>query len=80
MHQLLDPLAERNVQFWGAFWLGVFLANSGHTICGHSATLWGRNLLLSFNSVNYGHLVKRERLVADVSAVGSLDRAERAIF
>ena len=30
---LSEPLAERNVLFWGAFWLGVFLANSGH-ICG----------------------------------------------
>ena len=35
---------------------------------------------MSSNNVTLGHLVKIEWLVVDVTAVGSLDRAERAIL
>ena len=35
---------------------------------------------MSSNNFPYGHLVKIEWLVANVTAVGSLDRAERAIL
>ena len=35
---------------------------------------------MSSNNFIYGHLVKIERLVADVKAVEPLDRAERAIL
>ena len=35
---------------------------------------------MSSNNFTWGHLVKIEWLVADVTAVGSLDRAERAIL
>ena len=35
---------------------------------------------MSSNNSTQGHLVKIEWLVADVTAVGSLDRAERAIL
>ena len=35
---------------------------------------------MSSNNVTQGHLVKIEWLVADVTAVGSLDRAECAIL
>ena len=57
----------------------TFLNNAGH-ICGWGATLWCRNLLLSSNNFTWGHLVRMEWLVADVTAVGCLDRAERAIL
>ena len=36
--------------------------------------------LLSSNDFTKGHLVKIERLVSDVTAVGSLDRAKHAIL
>ena len=42
--------------------------------------LWCRKPLLSPNDFIYGHLVKIEWLVADVTAVGSLDRHKRAIL
>ena len=35
---------------------------------------------MSSNNVTQGHLVIIERLVADVTAVGCLDRAKRAIL
>ena len=65
--------------FWGWFWLGVFSADSGH-ICCRWATLWCRNLLLSSDNFTPCHLVKIQWLVVDVTAVGSVDRAERAIL
>ena len=73
------PWQSRTCYFGEWFWLGVFLANTGH-FCGRWATLWCRNLLLSFNNSTWGHFVKIEWLVADVIAVGILDRAERAVF
>ena len=39
-----------------------------------------RNLILSSKNFTWGHLVKIEWLVADVTVVGSLDRAKRAIL
>ena len=59
--------------------MGVLLANSGH-ICGWGATFWCGNPLLSSNNFTWDHLVKIEWLVDHVTAVGSLDRAERAIL
>ena len=79
MSQLSDPMTEPNVLFLGWLWLGVFLANPGH-FCGRGATLWCRNPLLSSNNYPQGHLMKIEWLVAGVTAVGSLDRTERAIW
>ena len=35
---------------------------------------------MSSNIFTYGHVVKIEWLIAEVTAVGSLDRAERAIL
>ena len=55
------------------------MANSAR-ICGWGATFWCRNLLLSSNNFTYGHLVKIEWVVADVTGVGSLDRAKHAIL
>ena len=56
----------------------MFLADPGH-ICGGEATLRCRNLLLISNNF-IGRIVKIEWLVANVTAVGCLDRAKRAIF
>ena len=42
--------------------------------------MWGRNPLLSSDNFTQGHLVKKEGLVADVTAVRSLDRAECAVL
>ena len=61
----------------GGLW--HFLANSGR-FCDRGATLRDRNPLLSPHKFAQGHLVKIEWLVADVTAVRSLDRAERAIL
>ena len=69
--------AERAIL--GAILARHFLANSGR-ICGRGATLWWRNPLLSPNKFTQGHLMKIEWLVANVTAVGSPDRAKRAIL
>ena len=58
---------------------GHFLVNSGR-ICGWVATLWFRNSLPGSNNFTLGHLMKIEWLVANVTAVGSPDRAKRAIL
>ena len=42
--------------------------------------IYFRNLLLSPNNANQGHLLKIEWLFADVTAVGSPDRAEHEIL
>ena len=55
------------------------LANSGH-ICGRWDTLWCRNLISGSNNFTKGHLVNVEWLVANVTAVGYLDRAEPTIL
>ena len=57
----------------------VVLTNSGR-ICGLGATLWCRNPLLSSNKSIGGHLMKRDRLVTDVTAIRSPGRAKRAIL
>ena len=79
MWQLSDPLTEPNVLFSGWFWLGVFLANSGH-FCGQGATLWAMNPLLSSNNFTLGHLTKIEWLITNVTAIGSPGWAKRAIL
>ena len=56
-----------------------FLANSGR-ICGRGAALWCRNPLLSSNNFTQGHLIEMEWFATNVTAVGSPDRAERAIL
>ena len=43
--------------------------------CGQGATLWRRNPLLITINFTYGHLLKIERLVTDVTAVRSPDIA-----
>ena len=55
-----------------------FFANSGR-ICGWGATLRCRNPLLIPNIFTWGHSMKIEWLVTDVTTVGSPDRTERAI-
>ena len=57
-------LTERNVIFWGGFWIYI-LANSSH-FCAQGATLWCKNPLLSPNNFTLGHLLKTEWLVDDV--------------
>ena len=57
----------------------MFLANPGR-FCGRGAALWCRNPLFSSNNITLGHLLKIERLVTNVTAVGSPDRAEPAIL
>ena len=69
--------AERTIL--GVILAGYFFANSGH-FCGRRDTLRCRNPLLSSNIFNQGHLLKIEWLVTDVTAIGSPDRAERAIL
>ena len=71
MSQLSDPMTEPIVLFLGCLWLGVFLANPGH-FCGREATLWCRNPLLRSNNFTYGHLMKIEWLVTNVTAIGPL--------
>ena len=63
----------------GCLWLGVFLANPGH-FCGRSATLRGRNPVLSSNNFTEGHLMKLEWLVVNVTGIGPPGRAEHAIL
>ena len=57
---------------------GRVFGNPDH-ICGRGANIC-RKLLLSSGNFTWGHLGKIEWLVADVTAVGSLDRAECAIL
>ena len=63
----------------GIILVGLFLADSGH-ICGRGANLRCRNPLLSRSNFTQGRLIKIEWLVPNVTAVGSPDRAERAIL
>ena len=70
---------ERNVLCWGWFWLGAFFDNSG-PIRGQGATLWFRNPLLCLHIITKAQSVKIVWLVANVTAVVSPDRAERAIW
>ena len=72
---LSGPPTELNVIFLDDF---VFFANSVY-FCGRKTTLWCRNPLLSTNKFTWGHLMKIEWLITNVTAVGSPDRAERAI-
>ena len=58
---------------------GRFLADSGR-IFDRGATLWCRKSFLSPNNFIKGHLMKIERLVTDVTAVGSPEGAECAIL
>ena len=63
----------------GMILAGRFLANSGR-FCGWGATLWCRTPRLGLNNFTQGHLMKIKWSVAHVTAVGSPDRAECAIF
>ena len=56
-----------------------FWTNSGR-ICGRGVTLWCGNTILSSNNFTYDHLMKIEWFVTDETAVGSPNRAERAIL
>ena len=56
-----------------------FFANLGY-ICGQGAILLCRNPLLSSNKFIHGHSMNIKWLVADVTAVGASDIAERAIL
>ena len=74
----------------GGYLLGVFLANPGHVcgrglaypgdVCGRGAILWHRNPLLSSNNFAQGNSMKIERLVNDITAIGSPGRAGGAIY
>ena len=75
----LIPMTERNMLFWGWFWLGVVFVYSG-CICGQGATLWCRKPLLSPNNFTEGHLMEVEWLVIDVQSVGSPDIVDCAIL
>ena len=58
---------------------GFFLANSGH-FHDRGATLWCRNQFMSPNTFLRAIHQYLERLVTNVTAVGSADRAKRAIL
>ena len=58
--------------------LAVFFQS--RSFCGRGATLSCRNPLLSSNYFTQGHLMKIELFIADVTAVGSPDREEHAIW
>ena len=72
-------LTERNMLFWGRFWLRNLLANSGR-FRGRGATLCCRNPLLSPNNFTYVHLTIVQGLVTDFTSVQSPDRAESAVL
>ena len=55
------------------------MANPGR-FCGQGTTLWRKNPRLNSNNFIQGHVMKIEWLVTDLTAVGSPDRAERAIL
>ena len=48
--------------------------------CGKGATLWRRKPLLIAKTFTFGHSIKIERLVTDVTGVRSPDKVERAIL
>ena len=49
-------------------------------MCGLKATVWCTNPLLSPNKLSCGRFLEIEGLIADVTAIGSPDRAKRAIL
>ena len=71
--------AEHAKYFWGDLSLAFFFANSGY-FCDRRGMFRYRNPLLSNNNFTQRHLMKTGWLVTDVKAVGSPDRAERAIL